>query len=109
MLGHPFIINELALGSLRQRGQILAALDGLPQVAIAGNDEVRHLIERHRLYDIGIGFIDAHLLASSLLTRDAALWTRDRRLAAAATRLGVGFTPTTFTPTTFTPTTFTPV
>ena len=62
----------------------------------AANDEVRYLIERHRLYGIGIGLIDAHLLASSLLTREAALWTRDRRLAAAAARLGVAFTPAAF-------------
>nr|MBW4036397.1 type II toxin-antitoxin system VapC family toxin [Pseudomonadota bacterium] len=38
---------------------------------------------------IGIGYIDAHLLASTLLTPDAALWTRDRRLHAAAQRLGL--------------------
>ena len=96
VLSHPFVIGELALGSLRQRAPILDALDGLPRAVTADNDEVRLLIERHRLH--GIGLIDAHLLAASLLTRDVALWTRDRRLAAAAARLGVAFMPASLMP-----------
>jgi hypothetical protein len=39
------------------------------------------------LSGLGIGYVDAHLLASVKLTDDARLWTRDGRLAAAAARL----------------------
>ena len=47
------------------------------------------LIDRHRLMGRGIGYVDAHLLAGTLLTVGARLWTRDLRLAAVAGQLGV--------------------
>jgi hypothetical protein len=39
---------------------------------------------------LGIGFADAHLLAAVKLTPGVRLWTRDRRLATVADRLGLG-------------------
>lgn len=51
------------------------------------------LIEREKLFATGISFVDVHLLASTLLTQDCQLWSRDKRLAAAADRLGLGFSP----------------
>ncbi|BAI97775.1 ribonuclease [Sphingobium sp. TA15] len=89
VLSHPFIIGELALGSLRQRDLILEALRGLPSVIVAHDEEVHAFIDLHRLFGIGIGYIDAHLLAATLLTPDVQFWTRDKRLRAAALRLGV--------------------
>lgn len=47
------------------------------------------LIDTRHLYGLGIGLIDAHILAATLLTDGARLWTRDQRLAAAAVDLGV--------------------
>jgi len=88
-LGHPFVAGELALGNLSARGVILDALLSLPQAARTDDEEVLRFIENERLYGLGIGYVDAHLLAASRLTPGAALWTHDGRLAAAAERLGV--------------------
>jgi hypothetical protein len=52
---------------------------------------VLRFIEASRLSGRGLGFIDAHLLASAVLTR-ASLWTADKRLREAASELGVAYT-----------------
>ena len=87
VLAHSFVTGELALGSLRQRRTVLESLKDLPQATVASDDEVMMLIEREQLYGLGIGFVDAHLLAGLRLTPAALLWTRDRRLRQAATQL----------------------
>lgn len=89
VLTHPFVIGELAMGSIKDRAAVLAALRALRRAVRAEDEEVLTLIERHRLFGTGIGLIDAHLLAATLLTPDTRLWTRDRRLGAAAERLAI--------------------
>jgi len=89
VLVHPFVVGELALGSLQQRAQILEALQNLSQTVMATDAEVLGFVSMHALYGIGIGYVDAHLLASTRLTPGAALWTLDKRLQAAAVRLGL--------------------
>lgn len=89
VLCHPFVRGELALGNLRQRNKILAALDGLPQAPLVFTGEAGFFIERHQLYGLGIGWVDVHLLASTRLMGNASLWTRDKRLLAVAARLGI--------------------
>jgi len=86
---HPFVIGELALGSLRQRAAILEAIRGLPTVQVAEHDEVLDFIHTHSLHGIGVGFVDTHLLAAAFLTPGSTLWTLDKRLAAAAGRIGL--------------------
>lgn len=86
---HPFIIAELALGSLKQRTQTLALLDLLPQVRVAQLSELRLMIEARQLYNLGIGLTDAHLIASVLIDSPTLLWTRDKRLRHVADNLGV--------------------
>jgi predicted nucleic acid-binding protein len=86
---HPSIIAELALGPLRDRTKTLALLDLLPQVQVAQPSEVRRMIEARRLYSLGIGLTDAHLIASVFLNPSTHLWTRDRRLRKAAEALGI--------------------
>jgi hypothetical protein len=86
---HPFVVAELALGSLSNRTRTLAYLDLLPQCRVAQLVEVRQVIEARTLYSKGIGLIDAHLLASCLLTPGTRLWTRDVALIKVATDLGV--------------------
>jgi predicted nucleic acid-binding protein len=81
---HPFIVAELALGSLRDRERTLGMLERLPQVRVAQLSEVRRMIEVHSLYSKGIGLTDAHLIASALITPFTQLWTRDRRLRSIA-------------------------
>jgi len=61
---HPFIIAELALGSLKDRTMTLTLLDLLPRVRVARMNELRLMIEARRLYNVGIGLTDAHLIAS---------------------------------------------
>lgn len=90
VLGHAFVVGELALGSIGQRDAILGNLRDLPQALVAGDEEVQLLIERRALFGLGIGYIDAHLLTATLLTIGARLWTRDKRLREVAIRLGVG-------------------
>ena len=86
---HPFIIAELALGSLEERTRTLALLDLLPQVRVAQLGEVRLMIEARRLYSLGIGLTDAHLIAAVFINPSTLLWTRDKRLRKAAEGLGV--------------------
>ncbi len=86
---HPSITAELALGSLHHRAKTLALLDLLPQVQVAQLSEVRRMIEARRLYSLGIGLTDAHLIASVLISSPTLLWTRDKRLRKAAEALGI--------------------
>jgi len=91
---HPFIIAELALGSVKERSlqertKTLALLDLLPQVRVAQLSEVRLTIEARRLYNRGIGLTDAHLIASVFINPSTVLWTRDKRLREVAEVLGI--------------------
>lgn len=86
---HPFIIAELALGSLKERAKTLALLDLLPQVRVARLSEMRLMIESRRLYSMGIGLTDAHLIASVFIDSPTLLWTRDKRLRWVAENLGI--------------------
>ena len=85
---HPFVIGEIACGSLADRSSILELLQDLPMAVIADSDEVLGFIERLGLHGKGIGYVDVHLLASVQLTEGTKLWTRDKRLRAAAGDLG---------------------
>jgi hypothetical protein len=87
VLTHPFVIGELACGSLRNRRQVLALLGRVPAAPVATQAEALEFLEGHALMGRGIGFVDVHLLASAALAAPARLWTRDRRLAEIATRL----------------------
>ena len=86
---HPYVVAELALGSLKDRPSTLQDLDQLTEIKVATLHELRSMIEGHSLYSRGIGFIDAHLVASCLLTRGTKLWTRDTRLQAVARALHI--------------------
>jgi predicted nucleic acid-binding protein len=86
---HPWIIAELALGSLRDRARTLVLLDLLPQVRVAQLGELRLMIEARSLYGLGLGLTDAHLIASALLTSGTLLWTKDKRLGRAAESFGI--------------------
>ena len=89
VLGHPWVTGELALGHLSRRSEILSLLHNLPQANAATDDEVLTLIDTRQLSGIGIGYVDAHLLAATALTPAARLWTRDKRLALVAAQHGL--------------------
>jgi hypothetical protein len=90
VLCHPFVIGELACGNLKNRSSILAALQELTTAPMIGENEYLHFVEANRLFGLGIGFVDVHLLASALLA-DATLWTADKRLQKIATDLGIAY------------------
>ncbi|HYW16404.1 MAG TPA: VapC toxin family PIN domain ribonuclease [Allosphingosinicella sp.] len=89
VVGHPLVTGEVAMGSLADRRAVLTLLQQLPQAVRAEDSEVLTLVEQRMLFSLGLGFVDAHLLASCLLTPATRLLTRDRRLHGAAERLGV--------------------
>jgi hypothetical protein len=91
---HPFVVGEIACGSLKDRQSLLELLHDLPRAVIATDDEAMQFIERHRLYGKGIGYIDVHLLASVALTGGAQLWTRDQRLRQVAATMGFAYSET---------------
>lgn len=91
---HPFVVGELACGSLRNRSALLTLLQDLPSATTATDIEALAFIERRSLHGKGIGYVDVHLLASVALTDGAALWTRDKRLRAAAEVLGCAYLTT---------------
>ncbi len=89
---HSFIIGELACGNLKNRSEILSLFQALPMAVQAGHEEVMEFIERHPLMGKGLGYIDVHLLASAVLS-DVSLWTFDRSLIEAASKLNKQYPP----------------
>jgi len=89
---HPFVVGELNCGSLSNRDEIVAHLRTLTSAVVADQDEAMHLLDHERLHGQGLGWIDVHLLASARLS-GYRLWTLDKALARAATRLDLHFEP----------------
>jgi predicted nucleic acid-binding protein len=87
---HPFVLGELACGNLRNRKEIIALLHALPDAAKVEDDELLWFIERHHLMGRGIGFIDAHILASCCVD-SCLLWTRDKRLQVVAKEMSIEY------------------
>ena len=88
VIGHPFVIGEIACGSLKSRAASLELLQDLPMAVVAEFDEVLAYIDRYKLHGKGIGYVDVHLLVATALTSGARLWTLDRRLHEVALELG---------------------
>ena len=88
LLCHPAIIGELALGSLRDRDAVMAYFAAQREAFVATHAEVMTMVDRHSIFSMGISYTDAHLLASTLLDGRSSLWTRDKRLTAAAQKTG---------------------
>lgn len=95
---HPFILGEIALGSLKNRTRTLGDLALLPQAGRATDEEILAFISARRLHSRGIGLIDAHLLASVMITPGTKLATFDKRLAGLAAELGAGGLANEFVP-----------
>ncbi|WP_110753549.1 type II toxin-antitoxin system VapC family toxin [Phyllobacterium leguminum] len=87
VLVHPFVLGELALGHFRQRILVLDRLRGLQKITVSPDEEVVQLIEDQSFYGLGIGYVDVHLLAAARMLPGTLVWTRDKRLAAAASKL----------------------
>lgn len=89
VLSHDFVIGEIALGSVAKRAEVLRYLGSLPRSIAATHGEAMIFIDRHKLANSGLGYVDAHLLAAAALTPGAVLWARDKNLRAAAMRCGL--------------------
>jgi predicted nucleic acid-binding protein len=94
---HPAVRGEIALGSIARRNEVLRLLSQLPSVQVVGDDDVFAMIDARKLHASGIGWIDAHLLASAVAGGHR-IWTGDKRLARVAARLRVLADPRTFGP-----------
>ena len=88
---HPYIIGELACGRLEKRREILLLLHALPETSRVSQTELLYFIDRRFLAGTGIGFVDAHLLASAELMK-IPLWSFDKRLVRAARKLRLSYT-----------------
>jgi predicted nucleic acid-binding protein len=88
VLGHPFVQGELACGQMARRAEVLELFDQLPTATLVSHLELLHFVDRHQLMGRGLGWVDMHLLASTMASR-ATIATRDARLARAAEALGV--------------------
>lgn len=93
VLCHPFVVGELACGHLKRRVTFLAGLSRLPTAPLATHAEALAFVERHALSGRGIGWTDAHLLASATLAGASRLWTRDKRLRSVAQALDRHYQP----------------
>lgn len=87
---HPFIIGEIACGTIRNRKEILSLLQLLPPAIKAKHEEVMEFIETNTLMGKGLGYVDIHLAASARLT-EIPLWTFDNKLAEFVQELGISF------------------
>jgi predicted nucleic acid-binding protein len=87
---HPFIIGELAAGNLKNRVEILSLFQALPSTPVVEFYEYLEFVESRKLMGQGLGFVDIHILASAVLS-GLPLWTGDKRLAEAASDLGVSY------------------
>ncbi len=91
VLIHPFVIGEIACGTLADRDEVLAWLKDLPALPKADESEALYCIEHHQLTGLGLGYIDIHLLAATLLAPPTRLWTQDNRLKAAAKKMNFAY------------------
>jgi predicted nucleic acid-binding protein len=88
---HPAVIGEISLGNIKNRRGVLSSLRRITGAVVAMDTEVLTLIEVQDLAGSGIGYIDAHLIAATLMTPHCKLWTRDKRLHTVAHRLGIAY------------------
>lgn len=85
---HPLIKGELHVGNIKKRSLFLSLLDDLPMVAEASHEEVLYMIERHRMFGKGIGYLDTHILCSAIIS-NTPMWTLDKRLTALAKKFKI--------------------
>ena len=91
IMTHPFVIGEIALGNLKNRTEILSKIQKLPMMLATSDSEILFFITQRQLAGRGVGYIDVHLLAATAMTPPARLWTRDKKLLAVATSLGLAY------------------
>ena len=92
--GHDLIYGELLIGDPGGRGHMLESYALMRRISDVPHEEVVEFVRVKKLHGRGIGWIDAHLLASCLVAA-VPLWTADDRLGTLANELGIGYRPAT--------------
>lgn len=88
---HRVVIEELALGSIKQRDRVLVLLENLQGFPVLTREELMALVDGRQLWGRGLSAADVHLLGSVMLVSGARLWTRDKRLLAACRDGGAAY------------------
>jgi predicted nucleic acid-binding protein len=88
--GHEYVYGELLIGDKGGRTQLLAAYEQMHQAPVVPHADVVEFVRERRLHGRGIGWIDAHLLASALVGH-LKLWTTDPRLMTIAKELRIAY------------------
>jgi predicted nucleic acid-binding protein len=88
--GHDLVYGELLIGDKGGRKQLLANYEQMHQAPMVPHWDVVAFVRERRLHGRGVGWVDAHLLASALVGR-VKLWTADPRLTALAKELGIAY------------------
>jgi predicted nucleic acid-binding protein len=88
---HRAVIEELALGSIRQRDQVLTLLESLQRFPVVAHEEVMALVDGRQLWGRGLSAVDVNLLGSVMLVGGGRLWTRDKRLLVACRDSGAAY------------------
>jgi predicted nucleic acid-binding protein len=92
VVGHELVFGELLVGDKGGRKELLDAYEQMHQAATVPHAEVVDFVRERRLHGQGAGWIDIHLLASTIVGRYR-LWTADPRLTALAEKFGVSYMP----------------
>jgi predicted nucleic acid-binding protein len=90
VVSHPFIIGELACGNLSNRSEIISLMQSLPMLDVVEHEELLLFIEHKKMMGTGLGFVDIHLMAAAILS-GIPLWTQDKKLKQACSRLSIDF------------------
>ena len=88
--GHDLVYGELLIGDKGGRKPLLADYEQMHQAPVVPHRDVVEFVRDRRLHGRGIGWIDAHLLASALVSR-LKLWTTDPALESVAKELGIAY------------------
>jgi hypothetical protein len=90
VLRHDLVYGELLIGDRGGRPKLLELYSALTPSSVIPHDEIVSFVKHRQIYGRGIGWIDAHLLASATVD-GSTLWSADRILAELALKIGVGY------------------
>ena len=90
--GHDLVYGELLIGDRGGRKKTLTDYERMHQARMVPHHQVVEFVRARDLHGRGIGWIDAHLLASAIVD-GMQMWTADPRFAAIANELGVAYQP----------------
>jgi predicted nucleic acid-binding protein len=88
--GHELVYGELLVGDRGARQTLLGAYERMEQIPLVPHGEVVAFVRARKIHGRGIGWIDAHLLASALVG-GVRLWTADGPLETIADELGIAY------------------